>query len=319
MIYYKIIKNQYELYSEDGGKNYNDSSSDNFKPKTKGEKKYYKKYKNLIKSSALSINYYKNFVQLQIFNQTQINNYYQNIIGILKFQRDKLASGYVSIGNDIKNERDKISMLETMINGLEKFVQSGKDLEINVKKINLIGGAAMGYDQFKDNILDNMNTLSDHIINIDEDKKFLETKISDLHNRMSKIITQNDNLFKIKAEVEWIVNQMNNVEDDTSKVEPQDFNELYGKIKNMIDTAKTKGSINQPISEYIHKLEEYASYLENFIRTNNIAINSINTEKLQSMNKSVEQTKLDANDLLHLWRFKTPILMKIKNLFFIFF
>lgn len=59
--YYKVIKQQYELHS--GGGSYNESSSDNFKPKTRGEKKYYQKYKNLIKSSALSINYHKNLIQ----------------------------------------------------------------------------------------------------------------------------------------------------------------------------------------------------------------------------------------------------------------
>ena len=54
----------------------------------------------------------------------KINNYYQNLIGILKSQRDKLATGYQLLGNDFKNEKEKISMLETMITGLEKYVKS---------------------------------------------------------------------------------------------------------------------------------------------------------------------------------------------------
>ena len=63
-----------------------------------------------------------------------MNNYYQNMVNLLKSQRDKLASIYQLLGNDFNNEKEKISMLETMIAGFEKFIQSCKDLEINVKK-----------------------------------------------------------------------------------------------------------------------------------------------------------------------------------------
>ncbi len=89
--YYKIIKKQYELHS--GGGNYQESSTDTSAPRTSREKKYYKKYKNLIKSSAQSIGYYKNLVQLQMSNQMKINNYYGNLVQMLKSQRDRLATG----------------------------------------------------------------------------------------------------------------------------------------------------------------------------------------------------------------------------------
>jgi hypothetical protein len=285
--YYKIIQQQYELYS--GGGNHQESTTDSSIPKN-GDKKYYKKYKNLIKSSAQSISYYKNLIQLQMSNQMKINNYYQNLVGVLKSQRDRLATGYQVLGNDFKNEKEKISMLETMITGLEKYVQSSKDLDINVKKITLRGGA-MGYDQFQDYIMQDMTALSQHIEGIDNDKNFLEGKITELHKRMGDIVAQNEDLFKIKAEVEWIVNQMENVDDGVDKAGQQEFDDLYGKIKSMIDSAKSKGTISASISEYVHKLEEYASYLENFIKTNNKTLGAIKLEKMAPRKQAVDEKK----------------------------
>jgi hypothetical protein len=221
--YYKIVKKQYEEHL--GGGNNHESSTDTPKLRTSNEKKYYKKYKNLIKSSAQSINYYKNLIQLQMSNQMRLNNYYQNLVGILRTQRDKIATGYQMLGNDIKNEKEKISMLETMITGLEKYVQSSKDLDISVKKITLKGGA-MGYDQFNDLVLTDMTNLAVHIEGIDQDKHFLEDKINELHKRMNNIVSQNEQLFKIKAEIEWVVNQMENVEDGAG---------IHESFKNLLD------------------------------------------------------------------------------------
>jgi hypothetical protein len=286
--YYKIIKQQYELHS--GGGTHQESTTDSSVPKN-SDKKYYKKYKNLITSSAQSIGYYKNLIQLQMSNQMKLNNYYQNLVGVLKSQRDRLATGYQVLGNDFKNEKEKISMLETMITGLEKYVQSSKDLDINVKKITLKGGGAMSYDQFQDMIMTDMTELSNHIQGIDDDKNFLEGKITELHKRMNDIVTQNEQLFKIKAEVEWIVNQMENVDDGADKAGQQEFDDLYNKIKGMIDTAKSKGTISKNISDYVHKLEEYASYLENFIKTNDKTLGSIKLEKRAPINDAVVEKK----------------------------
>ena len=287
--HYQIMKQQYELHS--GGGNYQESTTDSSITKN-NDKKYYKKYKNLIKSSAQSIGYYKNLIQLQMSNQMKINNYYQNLVGVFKSQRDKLATGYQVLGNDFKNEKEKISMLETMITGLEKYVESSKNMDINVKKITLKGGAAnMGYDEFNDLIMQDMSSLSDHIEGIDKDKIFLESKIGELHTRMQNIVTQNEELFKIKAEVEWIVNQMENVDDAAGKAGQQEFDDLYTKIKTMIDIAKSKGTISQNISDYVLKLEEYASYLENFIKTNDKTLGSIKLENVASMKQAVNVKK----------------------------
>lgn len=285
--YYNIIKKQYELdltvgKNKDltGGKN-KDSNN---------QKKYYKKYKNLIKSSAKSINYYKNMIQLQISKQIKLNNYYGNLIGTLKLQRDNLASGFQILGNDFKNKKEKINMLETMINGLEKYIQSSKTIEIDLSQVHKqTQKGGMHFDEFQAQVLNDMTGLADHISSINNDKTFLESKIKNLHDRMKNIVVQNDLLFKIKSEVEWMVNQLENSnEGEGEKVIPQDFTDLYKNIHAMIEKAKVEGNKSDiATAEYIHQLENHAHTLATFLKDNNKLLKSTTTDNIELKDKSV--------------------------------
>lgn len=284
--YYNIIKKQYELdltvgKNKDltGGKN-KDSNN---------QKKYYKKYKNLIKSSAKSINYYKNMIQLQISKQIKLNNYYGNLIGTLKLQRDNLASGFQILGNDFKNKKEKINMLETMINGLEKYIQSSKTIEIDLSQVHNKQKGGMHFDEFQAQVLNDMTGLADHISSINNDKTFLESKIKNLHDRMKNIVVQNDLLFKIKSEVEWMVNQLENSnEGEGEKVIPQDFTDLYKNIHAMIEKAKVEGNKSDiATAEYIHQLENHAHTLATFLKDNNKLLKSTTTDNIELKDKSV--------------------------------
>jgi hypothetical protein len=66
--YYNIIKKQYEIHSG-GGNDLRDNKLN--------DKKYYKKYKNLIKSSAKSINYYKNIFKREFEQSFNINKLFK--------------------------------------------------------------------------------------------------------------------------------------------------------------------------------------------------------------------------------------------------
>lgn len=291
--YYNIIKKQYEL-DLTGGKNKDSTDKD-----LTNQKKYYKKYKNLIKSSAKSINYYKNMIQIQMSKQIKLNNYYGNLIGTLKLQRDNLASGFQILGNDFKNKKEKINMLETMINGLEKYIQSSKTIEIDLKSIHNKQVGGMHFDEFQSKVLVDMTGLADHISSINNDKKFLESKIENLHERMKKIVVHNDILFKIKSEVEWIVNQLENSNDvEGDKVIQQDFTELYNKIQEMLQKAKLEGNSSDQTADYIHKLEKYAHTLETFITSNNNILKSIKSDKILMKNESVSN-KLDIENKIN--------------------
>ena len=296
--YYNIIKKQYEL-DLTGGKN-KDLTGDKNKD-SNNQKKYYKKYKKLIKSSAKSINYYKNMIQLQMSKQTKLNNYYGNLIGTLKLQRDNLASGFQILGNDFKNKKEKINMLETMINGLEKYIQSSKTIEVDIGKVYKQTGG-MIFDEFQVKVLSDMTGLATHISSINNDKIFLESKIKDLHDRMKNIVVEHDVLFKIKSQVEWMVNQLeNNNEGEGEKVLSQDFSELYKNIQDMIVKAK-EGNISEKSADYIIHLEKYAHTLETLIKSNNSILNSITTDKKPLKDDSVANklvTETEINKIIN--------------------
>lgn len=272
-------------YNQEGGKNvsYKDD-------------KYYKKYKKLIKSSEYSIKYYKNFAQEQINKQMQLNQYYANLINVLNVQRDYLLNEYLKLGKNVKNNKQKISMLETMITGLEKYVNTPIEFENVVNKIILKGGD-MDFFTFDTSISHEMDELSTHMTNIDEDKNFIENKINELHNRMKNIVEQHENLFKIKTEIDWIVKELENKE-DTGIMETQNYDQLYDKLNNLIKTSKEQGKFNTKMADYIHKLEQYSTYLENFVKSNQSVLNTIDTNKKASMDNLV-QTELHGGGYLN--------------------
>jgi len=254
-----------------------DQLSGGGKSNTKRDDKYLSKYKNLIKTSKNSIKYYKNLAEEQIKNQLHTNQYFSNLIYVLKTQRDYLFNEYLSLGKNVKNSKEKIGMLETMINGLEKHVKSSVSLENIVNKIVLKGGGKI-YSVFEAEILDNMDELNNHMKNVDDDKKFIENKIKELHSRMKNVVDNSEKLFKIKTKIDWIVKELENKE-SVEIMETQDYDELLEKVQKAIDNAKTKGNITEDIAQYIHTLEEYASYLENFIKSNDTVLNTIDSKK----------------------------------------
>ena len=201
----------------------------------------------------------------------------------MKTQRDYLFNEYVSLGKNVKNSKEKIGMLETMINGLEKHVKSSVSLENIVNKIVLKGGG-MDFTIFEYEIAGQMETLNKHMENVDSDKKFVENKIKELHGRMKNVVDNNEHLFNIKTQIDWIVKEFENKE-SVEIMETANYDELLEKVKNAIKTASTKGNIQEDIADYIHKLEEYAVYLENFIKSNTKILNTVDTSK-QSIRKS---------------------------------
>jgi hypothetical protein len=308
-IYYKVINKIYQTHKTQSiGGSYRVSKDDKL---NRYDKKYYKKYKSLIKSSAQSINYYKNQIQLQMVNQMKITNYYRNLIGVLKSQRDGLINHYRFLDSDFKNKKDKIGMLETMIVGLEKFVEGTHNIHLDIKNkfkfkdgtsvpesvinmqhgnidINLTGGA-MDFNIFSNRLTDDMVKFQNHINNIDGDKKFLEAKIESLHARMHEITTNTDNLLKINTDIEWMVNKLEN----EGNIDNNNYEVLYDKIKIMIEEAKTKGNISELTADYINKLNAYSEYLQSFIGASDKNIKRLSNFKKVDLDKREKYREKD--------------------------
>ena len=264
------ISNYYDkmnivIYQEGGKKNINKND------------KYYQKYKNLVKTSEKSIKYYKNFAQEQMSKQMQIQQYFSNLVYMLSVQRQYLLNEYLKLGNNVKNNKEKINMLETMIEGIEKYMKTPVEFENVINKIVLKGGD-MSFDVFVGDITNEMDELDKHMLVIKSDKKFIETKIVDLHTRMKNIVEEQEKLFKIKTEIDWIVKELENKEEGEI-MKAENYEELYKKLQTSIKAAKEGSTINKQIADYVHKLEEYAAYLENFIKANQNTIETLDTNK----------------------------------------
>jgi len=277
--FFRNLRNDVKsIYNQQGGKN--TSNKDD---------KYYKKYKKLLKTSEYSIKYYKNFAQEQINRQMQLNQYYTNLINVLNVHREYLLNEYLKLGKNVKNNKDKINMLETMIDGIEKYMKTPIEFENVINKIVLKGGD-MDFNTFSAAIGHDVDLLEKEMLIIKNDKNFVETKIVDLHKRMKDIVEENEHLFKIKTEIDWLVKELE-YKEDAEIMEAQDFQALYDKLKTTIDAAQKGSRINEKVANYMHKLEEYASYLENFIKSNKKTIDTIDTQKKPSLEQHIKNAK----------------------------
>ena len=268
------LNNQYNLINDMMGGGDNDKKSN----------KYYIKYKNLIKSSEKSIKHYKKFAQEQIAKQMQMNQYYGNLVQMLNSQKEYLFNEYLKMGRNVNANKDKINMLETMINGIEKYMKSPVEFENVVNKIVLKGGF-MTFDVFESNITNELQQLEKHVNEIDENRKYVDTKVSELHDKMKKIIEENEQFRKIKIEIDWMVKELEN-KDTNEIMEAQNFEELYEKLMGIIKKTK-EYEPNKSIVEYIQKLEEYAEYLENFIKSNEQTMDTMDFSKKQELKKHI--------------------------------
>ena len=252
---YKFIKTKYEL--EGGG--------------SKKNSPYYKKYKDLIKNSINTINYYKGFALQQMNNNVHMNMYFQNMIGILQNQKDNILkrssdSNKLSISSnskynmdelqklqlETKNNQEKINMLKIMISGLEKIVQN-KELK----------GGDISPNDFVALIPEQIGLVDSQLKNINESNQTLEADIKELTERYEKIMN-NDFLFKKLKEVYLQASEQ--LANPTTSI--VDLESTYIAITEKLGQVNSMAVINSEMARYINDLKNYATRLETIIEEN---------------------------------------------------
>ena len=98
----------------------------------------------------------------------------------------------------------------------------------------------------------------------------IDKGISDINlvnNTIDELTRTLDELLKL---INYAKNKMGNetIQQSTLTEQPQEFKNLYDKINKMVEESVKKGVISEDMVKYIIKLEEYASYLENFLKVN---------------------------------------------------
>jgi len=96
----------------------------------------YNKMKSFIKSAKNAIIYYRDIAQNYHNSYNIIFLNYMYLLEILKNHKNYLSekqSQYSKLSKDYANGRDKISMLETMINNIDKLVKKTTNLDVEIK------------------------------------------------------------------------------------------------------------------------------------------------------------------------------------------
>jgi hypothetical protein len=270
-----------------------------------------KKYKKLIENSKNSILYFKTMAEkyYSAYYYTQI--YYCELLRQLQVKKAELTMAYnamYSFGADNNMNKEKIRMLELMIAGLEHFTKNinvdldlKSTLDLNGKKFSqtaqsringkvvdnaqttyqlggLQNGGALSFGDFEDAVAKSVSEFQVYTDGLQDDSNFVKNKIDNLRQRMQKIVSNDEQLFKIRANVEWIVNKLEDKQ-GFKPVEEKDYDALLKQVKDLLEMGK-KGKLDEELVNYIADLEKYAAYLEVFIRSTGKTITG-----LSDMNK----------------------------------
>lgn len=280
----------------------------------------YDRIKKFVKSAKNAIVWYRDIAQnyYNSYNIVMLNYLY--VLQLLKNQRDFLINkqqAFEKLSKDFSNGVEKISMLETMINNVEKIIKKTTNLDLEIKnKINgnqqninakatfgdedpinlvdtniLIGG--MNYDDFKRKIQNelfvDLNLMAEAMTN---DNEFIEKKITSLHSKVKNIMIETQDLFNIRLSIEWLVNQLEKKQEEPEqkegeekiieKIEEKDYTQIYEKLQQMVENVK-KQQQSPKIAEYVRELEGMAKYLENFIESSKDTLKGLPDEKREEM------------------------------------
>ena len=278
------------------------------------EKQLYKKlkkYKKNFKKSIKSIVYYRNMAENYMNSYNNINLQYGIMYKKLEDMKEKLGNAHNTI--DMVNSKfdlnsEKIQMLESMMGMVEKIKGKKIDIEM-ISKLDSNGQINTNTAKINGNLYEDAETIQkqkggsgksdvfaleqqllglkdkadDSAGNID----FLDKKMADLNARMKTIIEDDENIFKLRAKIEWMVNKLEEVgEEDAQKAE-LDLNN----IKKLVDEiqGKMNNSKEDKLVEYIHGLEKYISMLDAQTKSSVKTIESMSGKNLEEMNKHVDE------------------------------
>lgn len=252
---------------------------------------------------SLAEYYYNSHVMTTQYYQGVLNKMME-----MKSKMAGMDSQMANIKGQYDNNTEKIQMLETFVELMEKMTKHPMKVDFSIKsKLDdqimtydtqamvdgVLAGKATGktfvqYGQpvfaqsdefrgfqlggamksYKD--LETIVTESEEkILNSFRDVKFLNDKISELNTRMTKVVRENEELFKIRAEIEWIVNKLEECvgENCDKKSVTENFEKLWSIIKNIQEKAKTSEDLDEGMAGYIQGLEKYVGMLESQVKS----------------------------------------------------
>ena len=229
-------------------------------------------------------NYYKLHDQISQKQMNDITNKLTHLSGIVDDWSRKLCDTPGSTSD--KKLKNVNSVANTLNRLLGKPVSVNKMIDNNLTNTQdcvqqksstpqLVGG-------------DDYETLKKQVELINKNNTFMNDKLTTLKDRMHKIIAENENLFKIRAKIEWIINRLEECtkmkDDEGAAKVATDLTELINKIKDF-DNAK--------MVEALKDIEVLVSYLERTLlnddSTSDKTFKSLGKINMDSLNTMIEK------------------------------
>ena len=296
------------------------------KNKLKKYKNIIKSSINTIKFlKSMAEQYYVAYLQTNNYYANVLNN-----LKLKKEQLENVQSKINHMNDVNTSNIEKIAMLETMMGTIEKLVNTPMNIDLNLtssingkklsydtktsvreklfnetfKDFNLSGGyrniqagiyrniqtGGMDLDEFNENLSADLQSLKAHANDIESNKTFVSDRIATLNERMKAIVESNNNLFDIRARVEWIVDKLEkNTGEHAEPLEEKDYEDMYNQMKAIINDVKSKGNMTEDVGNYIIDLEKYVSYIKNMIESTNSTLQLMSLEDFNNSGKYINE------------------------------
>lgn len=239
------------------------------------QRKKLKKYKRMYSGLSSVYAYMKNLANYYYYFSVMSRKSSNDLMSKLNGLNGMVDEWARKVGSDMSLANNKVENIEMVMNILNKFLEKPIDIDlqvhgkvdknsmkissqiINGKNINNTSSSVQIGGDFADDYEDAKLKVQQII----ENNSFLNDKLDSLQQRMKTVIADNENLFTIRAKVEWITNKLEECvknKDDGSAVQVvYDLNELM-KMLEQYDSSK--------MVDVIKDIDALISYLEQTIR-----------------------------------------------------
>jgi len=253
------------------------------------------KYKNLIQDVKNQLNYFEDlsnsYYQLNLSNNIEfsdlskrLNQSKNNAINVKKSNQNISNSIELmkNILNNIKNSNDT-NLQEKQINILENYRKDG------IFVPSMTGGNAKDKLQKVEAIA---KTKKNNTV-------YINRNIQDFNIRLNEVIKKNKLLFKLRSNIEWIVNKLERCKhedavDDCDSPTPSDTKELE-KIIDQIQRELNTTQNDQDTSLYLDEITKYISSFENYLNETQKTLFSMGSTTFDNMKRSRKQNLVGGN------------------------
>ena len=195
-----------------------------------------------------------------------------------------------------------INQLNEKMVGLKTSINKDDNHAMHTHSIGyekLVGGNATQADV--DALVNKTRSTFEKIQVTRKNVTFVNKRIEDLNARMKRVVAQNDKLFKIRSNVEWMVNKIERCKksEDCDEGDEIDISQVEKLIADINLQLKT-GEEDQQTAEYIGELNKYIASLENYLQESQNTIGKLSSQNLENalkVNEEAVKAHDDANPI----------------------